>query len=110
MTLELTRPTGPVSDGPAVQWLSPESGLWVASSNGEFLGMIERRDGRYVASDSRGRGRGSFDGLAAAQIAIDRMPDQVDRDRREVLMLRATVALTSFAAAGSALGLFLLAT
>lgn len=101
MTLELAPMNG-------TQWMSPEHGLWVASRHGEFLGMIERADGRYRASDSRGRPRGTFEGLAEAQFAVDR--EKAERnDHREVVLLRATIALTGLTTLGLAYGIFQLA-
>jgi len=101
MTLELDSPAG-------IHWMSPESGLWVATRKGDYLGMIERLDGRYLASDAKGRGRGSFEGLAEAQVAVDG-EDVAAHDRREILMLRATIALTGLTTLGLAYGIFQLA-
>lgn len=88
--------------------MSPEHNLWVASRHGEFLGMIERADGRYRASDSRGRARGTFEGLAEAQFAVDREKEE-QHDRREVAMLRTTIVLTGLTTLGLVYGIFQLA-
>lgn len=101
MTLDLAPVTG-------THWMSPEHGLWVASRHGEFVGMIERTDGRYRASDSRGRARGTFEGLAEAQFAVDREKAQ-RHDHRELVLLRATIVLTGVTTLGLAYGIFQLA-
>jgi hypothetical protein len=101
MTLDLAPVTG-------THWMSPEQGLWVASRHGEFLGMIERADGRYRASDSQGRARGTFEGLAEAQFAVDREKGATD-DRRELVLLRATIVLAGLTTLGLAFGIFQLA-
>lgn len=104
MTLEL--PTGELAVSRALSWMSPESGLWVANRDGEYLGMIERVEGRYRASDARGRSRGTHDGLGEAQFAVDRQRTPVGRDPRELVMLRATIILTGFTTAAVAFGIF----
>ena len=63
------------------EWASPQHGLWVASADGEFLGMIERNDNSYVASDRIGKSLGTFDSLADAQIAVDSAPQDLDESR-----------------------------
>lgn len=88
--------------------MSPEQGLWVASRHGDFLGMIERADGRYRASDSHGRARGTFEGLAEAQFAVDR-EGAASSDRREVTMLRTTIVLAGLTTLGLAYGIVQLA-
>ena len=109
MTLELA-PTEPAATaGAGIRWMSPESGLWVATRDGEFLGMIERTDGRYHASDAHGRPRGSFEGLGDAQFAVDRQRDIPVGGWREIIMLRATIILSGLATIGLAYGIFQLA-
>lgn len=68
MTLEMIAPT----ESARVTWMSPDRGLWVASEKGTFTGMIERRDGKYIATDALGSAVGTFDSLDAAQDALDR--------------------------------------
>jgi len=102
MTLELVPSTG-------IHWMSPESGLWVATRQGEFLGMVERTGGQYRASDSRGRSRGNFEGLGEAQFAVDRQRDKRSAAGREALALRVTIILGGLATIGLAYGLFQLA-
>ena len=36
-----------------IQWTSVQRGLWVGKSNGEFAGMIERRDGEGFVATTR---------------------------------------------------------
>lgn len=88
----------------AIQWMSPAAGLWVASKRGDHAGMVERTDGRYVATNGRGRKVGEFDGLAAAREAIDGIGDatptrQVKRLTRAMLAVNAGVALVLAATA-----------
>ena len=104
MTLELT--SNDLAAPRELRWMSPEHGLWVASRDGEFLGMIERIDGRYKASDARGRSRGVHEGLAEAQFAVDRERDEVSQERRELIMMRATIILTGLTSAGLVFGIF----
>lgn len=56
---------------PAVRWMNPATGLWVASRPGEHAGVVERIDGRYVAMDARGTTLGSFERLPDAQAAVE---------------------------------------
>jgi hypothetical protein len=67
MTLQLTD----TATEAGVRWMSPASGLWVATRAGEHAGMVERLDGAYGARDARGRTLGSFDDLDSAREAID---------------------------------------
>lgn len=55
----------------AVRWMSPAGGLWVASRPGEHAGMVERIDGRYVATDARATVLGEFEELGEAQAAVE---------------------------------------
>lgn len=88
----------------AVMWASPSAGLWVASKRGEHAGMVERIDGRYVATNGRGRTVGDFDDLSSAREAIDGVGDatpaqQVRRLTRAMLLVNAGVAVALAAAA-----------
>jgi hypothetical protein len=51
-------------------WASPDRGLWVATSEGSYHGMVERIGMVYRASDDRGTVVGSFDTLEGAQVAL----------------------------------------
>ena len=64
MTEVNARPAGLV-------WASPDDALWVASADSEYAGMIEFRDGHFVASDSRNRVLGSFSDLPRARDAVN---------------------------------------
>ena len=55
----------------SVQWLSPSSGLWVGTCDGEHAGTVERVDGAYRAQDPRGRDLGTFDDLGAAWSVVE---------------------------------------
>ena len=97
MTLALTRP-----HASSVSWTSPDRGLWVAANGADPLGTIERRDGRYISTDAKGRVVGSFDDFTAAQVAIDRDNLGIDLDQRERLVSRVTVGLLLFSLGGIA--------
>ena len=88
----------------AVLWMSPAAGLWVASKRGEHAGMVERIDGRYVATNGRGRTVGDFDDLTSAREAVDGVgattpAQQVKRLTRVMLAVNAGVAVALAAAA-----------
>lgn len=94
MTLELAY----AEDLSTTTWKSPASGLWVASDSGTYLGMVERIEGRYVASDSTGRDVGSFLDLSDAQIALDGFTGAPASSHRDMLMMKAIVAMTGVTA------------
>jgi len=94
MTLELTY----AEELSTTAWKSPASGLWVASDSGTYLGMVERIDGRYVASDSTGRDVGSFVELGDAQLALDGFTGAPAANSRDVFMMKAIVAMTGVTA------------
>ena len=54
----------------APAWKSPLDGLWVSSSDGVYLGMVERRGELFIASDHQGQLAGEFASLEAAQAAL----------------------------------------
>ncbi len=88
----------------AILWMTPAAGLWVATKRGEHAGMVERIEGRYVATNGRGRTLGEFDDLATAREAVDGVGDatpaqQVQRLTRTMLAVNAGVALALAGAA-----------
>jgi hypothetical protein len=52
-------------------WTAPDENLWVASNLGEFAGMVEFRDGHFVAGDRTGNILGNFSSIPAAREAVD---------------------------------------
>jgi hypothetical protein len=82
--------------------MSPDRGLWIAANGGEHLGMIERRNGRYISTDAKGRTVGTFDDFTAAQVAIDHDNLGIDLDQRETFVSRITIGLLLFSLAGIA--------
>lgn len=68
MTLQLP----PTDAGRGLRWMSPASGLWVATRRGEHAGMVELTDGIYHARSARGRALGSFPDLDSALSALGR--------------------------------------
>ena len=92
-------------DRSEVSWMSPATGLWVASrrvrSGGtEYAGMVERLDGTYHARSARGRALGSFRDLDSARAVIDGGADESPGAPRGV---RAVLWTMIGSAAGSAL-------
>jgi hypothetical protein len=75
------------------QWRSPHEQLWVSSANGEYRGMIELINGRYIAANHRGTTVGEFNSLAQAQRAVDGWSPR-NNDVREVIILK-TIAATA---------------
>ena len=103
MTMELSY----TDDLIGATWKSPASGLWVASEAGTYLGMVERVDGRYLASDSTGRDLGSFDELGAAQARLDGFTGFAETNTRDVLMMKAIIVMTGVTALSLALSVVL---
>lgn len=103
MTLELAFAESATS----TTWKSPAAGLWVAFTDGAYLGMVERIDGRYVASDITGRDVGRFDELADAQSALDAVDDD-SASARDLLMMKAIVALSGVTVVAAGLTALLL--
>lgn len=54
----------------ASAWLSPDRGLWVATSEGCYHGMVERIGTVFRAMDDRGVVVGDFASLGEAQVAL----------------------------------------
>lgn len=103
MTLEMTY----ADDLVGTVWKSPASGLWVASDAGTYLGMVERVDTRYVASDSTGRDLGSFLELADAQQKLDGFDSESTTSTRDVLMMKGIIVMTGVTALSLALSVVL---
>jgi len=51
-------------------WTQEEDGEWIANYGGYFGGSVDKRDGRYVASDTFGLVVGDFDSLERAQAQL----------------------------------------
>jgi hypothetical protein len=104
VTLELTY----AGEFVGATWKSPASGLWVATEAGTYLGLVERIDGRYIASDATGRELGSFEELAQAQMALDGFADtEVTTTARDIMMMKATIAMTGVTSLALGLGAIL---
>lgn len=103
MTLELTY----AGEFVGATWKSPASGLWVATEAGSYLGLVERIEGRYVASDATGRELGSFDELSEAQMALDGFADTDSSTARDVMMMKAIIAMTGVTSLALGLGAIL---
>jgi hypothetical protein len=69
MTTTMRREAAAVVD--PTSWSSPDENLWVASNLGEFAGMVEFRDGHFVAGDRTGNTLGNFSSIPAAREAVD---------------------------------------
>jgi len=53
-----------------IVWSSPASNLWVASSNGDYAGMVEFVDGHFSARSSTGALISVSTSIPAAQAAV----------------------------------------
>lgn len=53
-----------------MRWRSPAAGLWVASSDGDYAGVVEQIDDRFHAMDGLGSSLGSFPDLEHARAAV----------------------------------------
>lgn len=82
----------------SLSWLSPASGLWVATVRGEHAGMVTRVDGAYHATDGRGRDLGRFPELTDAFERGDRVPGEAHRGVRSVLWALNLAAAAAVAA------------
>jgi len=51
-------------------WTQEDQGEWVANYGGYFGGSVDKRDGRYVASDTFGLVVGDFPSLEEAQAKL----------------------------------------
>jgi hypothetical protein len=51
-------------------WTQEEDGEWIANYGGHFGGSIDKREGRYVASDTFGLVVGEFESLELAQAQL----------------------------------------
>jgi len=51
-------------------WTQEDQGEWIANYGGYFGGSIDKRDGRYVASDTFGLVVGDFASLEQAQAEL----------------------------------------
>jgi len=53
-----------------LSWTQEEDSEWIANYGGYFGGSIDKRDGRYVASDTFGLVVGDFESLELAQAQL----------------------------------------
>ena len=53
-----------------VTWASPDNGLWVATINGDYAGMVEFADGHFVVSDHTGTVLTTTSSIPDAQSAL----------------------------------------
>jgi len=84
-------------------WAHVESGFYVASRAGEFLGYVEQsRDGSYLAFDGRSTPVGRYDSLKDAQRAVLSVPTTgpMDARARKVTSALRRVAVVSGVVAG----------
>lgn len=98
MTIELAYPVEAVG----ATWKSPGAGLWVASAAGTYLGLVERIDGEYYATDPTGNELGAFAELADAQMALEGIGTAPVASRQDLVLTKLTVAMTGFITLGLA--------
>ncbi|WP_228498088.1 MULTISPECIES: hypothetical protein [unclassified Plantibacter] len=89
--------------GTTVAWAEPDATLWVASVDGEYAGMVEFRDGRFVAASSTGKDLGVFVSLLRAKEAVENGPTKtlqfpyVAAVAASAIVSATAVAFTAFA-------------
>jgi hypothetical protein len=69
--------------------------------------MIERIEGRYVATDATGRDLGSYVELVEAQQRLEGFTGETATNMRDVLMMKAIIVMTGVSAVGLALSVVL---
>lgn len=62
------------SQATAVAWTALDETLWVASTDGEYAGMVEFRDGRFGAQSGTGQHLGDFVSVLRAKAAVEAGP------------------------------------
>jgi hypothetical protein len=67
MSLTIERSPEAVTE---ISWRSPELNLWVATSNGEYAGMVEFLDGHFVARGRTGDVIDHLSSIPSAQKAV----------------------------------------
>jgi hypothetical protein len=65
--LERAHVAQPAAAAVETTWLTPEPKLWVGSQAGEFAGMIEFRQGHFLATDRLGASLGAHPTLESAK-------------------------------------------
>lgn len=87
---------------PSPTWAHVDTGLYVVSRAGEYLGSVDRaKDGSYLAFDGRATPVGRYDSLKEAQRAVLSVPDPAaDRREREIQRVFQKVAAVSGVVAG----------
>ncbi len=78
----------------------------MAFDDSTYIGMVERIEGRYVASGVTGRDVGRFDELADAQIALESNLESA-ANPRDVIVMKAIIGATGLTALVLACSLFL---
>jgi hypothetical protein len=89
-------------------WKSPASGLWVAGRDGEYLGMVERVEGKYVATNAMGELVGVFDDLSYAHDCVESEAASIELAARDRRTLNTSAALLAFSVVGMLGGVLLL--
>ena len=90
-----------------VEWRSPESGLWIGHREGRYVGMIERSDDGFRATDGINSAVGLFLSLADAESALadrrvrntaeSRVPAVIAASSGAAALLTAVIGLTVLA-------------
>lgn len=83
-------------------WKSPGSGLWVASKQGTYIGLVERIDGEYCATDTTGTELGAFAELVDAQMAVEGISTAPVASTQDLVLTKLIVAMTGFITLGLA--------
>ncbi|MBG6240094.1 hypothetical protein IWX78_003085 [Mycetocola sp. CAN_C7] len=73
MTIEAVRPSASVQKQLSVVWVPVAAGLWAGSTDGNFVGLIEKvADSGFTARDGRSANLGLFGNLTDAKRAVER--------------------------------------
>ncbi len=90
----------------APTWAHVDTGLYVVSRAGEYLGSVDRaKDGSYLAFDGRATPVGRYDTLSEAKRAVLSVPDPAAerRERHVQRVFQKAAAVSGVVAGGLAL-------
>jgi hypothetical protein len=63
--------TGAQSRTPSIKWDHPDTQVWVATLDGEYLGMIEFVDGQFAANNTVRSSYNRFPSLYEAKMSLE---------------------------------------
>ncbi|MGK9148100.1 hypothetical protein KXS11_10795 [Plantibacter flavus] len=89
-----------------IVWAELDASLWVASTGGEYAGMVEFRDGRFLAASETGQPLGEHVSLLRAKAAVESGPKAMALPVLYVAGVAATALISASAVAITALAVF----